>query len=117
MTKELLAQKFLDKAEFKAVRKIDYNDLNELITEYFIGPHPEGKWWSNPYECVAYEEWGNYESHEFDVEKGQLDKNDLEDIEEAKKGEWPRYNTGLLLNYLCDEGVIPECELIVKISW
>ena len=109
-----LPEKFLAASEFKAVCKINYNDLDEIITEFFCGPKPENSWWKSPYEMVAYEEWGNYESHEFAVRKEKMDETD---VEEAKRGKWNHYSTSRLLNHLCAEGIIPECELIVKVYW
>lgn len=114
MNTKTLAEKFLEKAIFKAIVEIDYNDLDLLITEHFTGhvpPMPKG---ISMYECAAYEEWGNDSYHSFDVVKKPGDD---DDIENAKKGKWSHFGTSELLNQMCYDGIIPECELIVHVSW
>lgn len=114
MNKKTIAEKFLDFATFKAVVEIDYYDLDLLITEYFTGhvpPMPKG---ISMYECACYEEWCNDSQHSFTVEKEQADE---DDIEAAKQGKWRHFSTRTLLNQMCYDEVIPECELIVSVSW
>ena len=118
MNTKTLAEKFLEKAKFKAIVEIDYDDLDKIITEHFTGktpsyayPHEEG---FEPHDIVCLNEWGNDEQHSFDVEKKP---GDAEDIENAKKCKWPTWGTGELLNQMCYDGIIPECELIVSVCW
>jgi len=116
MTTPTLPEKFLAAATFKAVCEINYNDLDKLITEFFTGmtiPNPE--WGKKCYESVAYEEWGNDEDHSFDVSKGEKIDEDL--IQKAKNGKWEHFSLNDYLNYMCDSGIIPECELIVSVCW
>ncbi len=110
MTDEELAKKFLAASEFKAVCKVNYNTIDDLINEYFGTPKQN-------YECVAYEEWGNDSDHSFDVCKGESDEFDQEDIQDAKNGKWKHYCLRTYLNHLCNQDIIPECELIVSVRW
>lgn len=114
MNTKTLAEKFLEKAIFKAIVEIDYNDLDLLITEHFTGhvpPMPKG---ISMYESVAYEKWSNDSYYSFDVEKQPAHATC---IENAKKGKWLHFGTSELLNQMCYDGIIPECELIVHVSW
>ena len=116
MNTKNLAEKFLAASQFKAICEINYNDLDELITEFFTGmtiPNPE--WSEKAYESVAYEEWGNDEQHSYTVKSAQ--KIDEELIQNAKNGKWQHFCLSDYLDYMCDAGVIPECELIIEVSW
>jgi len=109
-----LAEKFLEKATFKPIVEIDYDDLDQIITEHFTGktlPYEKG---FKPHDIVCLNEWGNDEQHSFDVAKKPAD---VEVIADAKQCNWPRWNTGELINQMCCDGVIPEWELIVTICW
>jgi len=111
-----LAEKFLENATFKPIVEIDYNDIDALITEFFTGytiPYPR-EFQGKVYECVAYEEWNNYETHSFDIEPQKINN---EDFEKAKRGKWEHFSTNDYLNHMCAEGVIPECELYISIYW
>jgi hypothetical protein len=115
MDNSKLAEKFLAASEFKAVCKIDYHALEGIINEYFLGEeYPKGH---EGFEFVAVEECGNDSDHSFNVKKNDVSEYDLETIENAKKGEFDNYSTSTILNHLCDEGIIPECELIVNVCW
>ena len=113
-----LAEKFLDKATFKPIVEIDYNDLDQIITEHFTGKSPPYaypyKKGFRPHDIVCINEWGNDEQHSFDV-KSELADADV--IADAKQCNWPEFYTGELLNKMCYDGIIPECELIVNICW
>ena len=113
-----LAEKFLDKATFKPIVEIGYDDLDQIITEHFTGKsQPYGYPYEKgfvPHDIVCLNEWGNDEQHSFDVESKLAD---AEVIADAKQCDWPQYNTGELLNQMCYDGIIPECELIVSVSW
>ena len=104
-----MAEGFLEKASFKAICEIDDNDTNRIITEFFLG----GEYDSKGYEVVPYEEWNNDSSHSFKVEKTELDEEDLNNF---KQGKWDHWRTGEILDHLCFVGIIPECELIIKVS-
>jgi hypothetical protein len=109
-----LAEKFLDKATFKPIVEIDYNDLDQIITEHFTGksiPYEKG---FKPHDIVCLNEWGNDEQHSFDIKSEPAD---VEDIADAKQCKWPQWGSGELLNQMCYDGIIPECELIVNICW
>lgn len=110
-----LAEKFLDKATFKPIVEIDYSDLDLIITEHFTGKPPPYYYDDfEPHDIVCLNEWGNDEQHSFDI-KSELADADI--IADAKQCNWPEYNTGELLNQMCHDGIIPECELIVTICW
>jgi hypothetical protein len=113
-----LAEKFLEKATFKSVVEIDYGDLDNIITEHFTGKkvpytYPYEKDFE-PHDIVCLNEWSNDSQHSFDVKKIAADE---KIIKNAKLGKWPEYNTDELLNKMCFDGIIPECELIVSIYW
>ena len=118
MNTKTLAEKFLDKATFKPIVEIDYSDLDQIITEHFTGksppyvyPYEQG---FDPHDIVCLNEWGNDEQHSFDVKSEPADADVIAD---AKQCKWPEFYTGELLNQLCHDGIIPECELIVNICW
>ena len=113
-----LAEKFLDKATFKPIVEIGYDDLDRIITEHFTGksppyvyPYEQG---FKPHDIVCLNEWGNDEQHSFDVKKEPADADVIAD---AKQCKWPAWYTGELLNQMCCDGIIPECELIVSVCW
>lgn len=96
----------------KLVLQVDYNDLNEFITQAYG--------LTQPYEVVAEEEWGNDQSHTLLVEKRELDEDELEDIVtmEATKGKRiPSYTTSTLLDDLCNKGLIEPGEYLVRVTW
>jgi hypothetical protein len=113
-----LAEKFLEAATFKPIVEIEYSDLDQIITEHFTGksppytyPYADG---FKPHDIVDFNEWGNDEQHSFNVTKEPADPKTIAD---AKRCKWPMYYTDELLNQMCCDGVIPECQLIVNICW
>lgn len=94
----------------KVVVEVDYNDIDDLITRQF--PNMDGQ-----YECVAYQEWGNYQDHSMTVD-GKVSESDLRDIHEMiDTGRWPHWRTNRILNYLCSLGVIEPAEYLISVSW
>ncbi len=92
----------------KVVIEVDYSELDELIEKQY----------GRKYECVAYEEWSNYESHSFDVQKEKLDDYDKEKIDNwnSKNGSG-MYMTTIFLNDMCNRGVIEPGEYLVNVYW
>jgi hypothetical protein len=110
MSSNILDKKFTEAGKRKVVIEIDYNDVDDVITRHF--PNMNGR-----YECVAYEEWGNYQDHSMDID-GQLDDDELEDIHEMiNTGRWPHWRTSDILNYLCKMGVIEPAEYLISVFW
>lgn len=94
----------------KVVISVDYNDVDELINSYFNSKERK-------YECVAYEEWGNSESHDFELKKEKLDAHDKKLIEKAKQGKFEHFSTRVYLQHLVNEGILPEGEYLIEIFW
>lgn len=103
-TTKTFADKFLEKATFKSIYKIRSSDLDDLINEYFNNP-------KRRYQSDAYEEWSNHSTHSFAVEKEEVDVSDGFD------GDWHYCSLCDILIHLCNEGIIPECELNVSVCW
>ena len=92
------------------VKVVDYRKVNQVISEEFPNL-------SEPYNCVAEEEWSN------DIERlmyinGELDEHELRDIQEVlQTGKVKMYRTNTLLNYLCSQGKIDKGDYLIRISW
>lgn len=86
--------------------KMDYNEVDDLINKHFF-PDKVGH-----FECIASDEWCNYESHEMDLD-GILEDYDEEDIQERKYS----YMTCTYLNKLVQMGVIPKGEYLIEVFW
>lgn len=96
--------------EEKTYKEIDYSDLDDFISNYY--GHP------NKFECVCSEEWGNYQSHTIRVEKKKLSDYDQSYIDFFKKfGKYKTYSLRAMLTDMCNNGVFPEGEYLVKIFW
>lgn len=66
------------------------------------------------YESVAYEEWGNGESHAFNVDGKDVDEDCIAALLAGK----PRhYSLGDILNYLVREQYLVAGKYLVKASW
>lgn len=66
------------------------------------------------YESVAYEEWGNGESHEFSADGKDVDE---ERIAALLAGKPKHYSLGDILNYLVREQYLVAGKYLVKVSW
>lgn len=86
---------------------VDYSAIDELIQTEFNLPK---------YECVCYEEWNNYNSHQMDID-GEMDEDDLEDIEEIKKTGKTNYRLRAMLNYLAHQGKIKKAKYLIEVYW
>lgn len=94
----------------EVVINIDYYDIDEMVTEFLRekGFHNQN-FDKHGYECVAYEEWSNYEEHSFDVVA------DTTDILEL--GDRLHYKLGDILNWMCAEGKLRAGTYLIKVFW
>jgi hypothetical protein len=103
-------EEFAKAGNRKVVVEVAYDDVDDLITRHFPNMN-------DSYECVAYEEWGNYQDHSMDID-GKLDEFDIKDIHEMMNtGKWQHWSTRQILNYLCSLGVIESAEYLISVSW
>lgn len=97
----------------------DVKNLERLITDFF---KKEVEPTLDYYEFPCFEELSNdvQKSYKlssvpkYDWEQPDMDKT-IETIKLTKK--WPMFSTWRLLAYMCQKGALPECELVVNISW
>lgn len=91
------------------VIEVDYNDLDDLIT----------KTYGKQYECVAYEEWCNDESHTISVKHAELDAHQQEQIKQWETGSSRagRFILGIFMQDMCNKGLIEAGEYLIKVSW
>lgn len=87
----------------KTIIEMDYKELDELISKEF----------GIDYECVAYEEWSNGESHEFAVEPNTLDEYNSNNLKTGKL----HYLTSGLLDELCFQGKLEAGDYLISVSW
>lgn len=92
--------------------KMDYNDIDRIINLFFTG----NEYPRDGYECVCYEEWSNYESHEISVD-GEIDEYDQGYVNAAYSGKFKHYSTQALLNHMAKEGAIPTGDYLINIFW
>ena len=98
-----------EKAVKKTVIKIEYNDLDRVITDHY----------DIPMESVAVEEWCNYMSKEIDVTdigwKYEWDKEDFGEMLENKR--WTMGAVRLCLQDLVNKGLIERGVYMIEIFW
>lgn len=93
-----------------SVTKIDYYDLDECITSFLKEKgYSEKNFNKYGYQCIAENEWCNYQSHSFTVKPKMPTSADLEDL--------GGLSTGELLDYMCAEGNVEAGEYLVEIFW
>jgi len=96
--------------EIKSVIMVEYNDLDEFLTERFDLPED--------YEFAAMEELGNDVVKSINVCKEEIGTYDQEYIDAVVKDKKPMpYGTRTLLCYLCNSGEIPEGKYMINVSW
>jgi hypothetical protein len=102
------AQRVMLKGTKKTVIEVDYHDVDQVITKEY----------GRDYECVAYEEWGNYQDHSLNIKKEPLDEFELEDLERWKSGDKKaRCSVYVFLTDLCNQGKIEEGEYLINVFW
>lgn len=98
------------KLEYEQIsyRQLDYNDL-----ENFIAQHYGIKEYSIP--CVM--ECGNDTSFTIRAQAGELDQYDNKVLEMVKAGREPPFSLSVVLQDLCNKGLVDEGSYLVKVSW
>lgn len=98
------------KIKQKTVKEICYSDLDLSITEFLKSKGYSDKNFDKyGYECIAENEWGNYQSHSFDVEPELPDEEDQRDVT------W--LGTGGILNWMCFDGILEKGEYLINVCW
>lgn len=98
------------KYEIKSSIRVDYDDLEDFLTERFDLPED--------YEFAAMEELGNDVVESINVCKEKVGTYDQAYIDSVIKDRKPKpYGTRILLCHLCNLGEIPEGEYLINVSW
>ena len=106
MNPKVVRKKFFADATRSVVISISGNELDRAITEFLRSKgHSEENFDKYGCECVAENEWGNYQEHSFDVDAIPT-KEPLGSLA-----------TGEILNLMCFEGYIEAGEYLVDCSW
>ncbi len=92
----------------KIIHKIDFDDFDEFIKKHYQ---------KNDFEFCVDQESRNDSSHSFSVSKQPIDDYDLKKLNKFKSGQHVEFISSTLLNDLCNQGIIPEGEYIVDVSW
>ena len=98
--------------------KVEYGDLERFISEVInAGMLPEVTWRGN-YQIVAYQEWGNYESHELDITKEWVEKYppgefELKDLAAGKI----MFQLETIMTLMAQKEIIPFGNYLVNVSW
>lgn len=92
--------------------EVDYNELDKQVNKFLIKQGVKWKHAGDRFECIAEEEWGNDQSHSFDVD-GKIDADDKKRI---LGGEFS-WQTGAILNWMAAEGEIPKGEYKIDVCW
>jgi len=95
------------KVEKKTVFKVDYNDLDDFISEVY----------GHRYEIVADEELSNYSSKEYHVEQEELSDYNMKSLREFTEEGRGMYNARLILVDLCNKGLIETGDYVIDIFW
>jgi len=96
------------KAPVKTMTTVDYDALDLFFTEVY----------GHPVEIVPYEEWSNYESHDFSIKKEELDEWDADNLKKfTEQGKQFMGITRLLLTDCVNRELLPEGEYLVKVFW
>lgn len=98
-----------ENAEKKTVIKIEYNDLDRVITDHY----------GIPMESVAVEEWNNYMNKEIDVTdigwKYEWDEKEFNEMLENRR--WEMGAVRLCLQDLANKGLIERGVYMIEIFW
>ena len=102
--------------------EVDYNEIDKAVTDFLRKkkilnePDPNVEWWKQKkinYECVAYEEWGNYQSHTIDIEAEMPEQYDMDRLNKGNL----HYHLRTILNWMCCENEIEAGEYLISVSW
>jgi hypothetical protein len=94
--------------------EVEYKELDEQVTKFL---NSKGIKWQyekkdQRYECVAEEEWGNDESHSFNVD-GKVDEYSKEEIIKGNLS----FQLHGILDWMAAEGVIEKGTYKIDICW
>jgi len=99
------------KIELRATKMVsyvvDYNDLETFIDNVY-GKH---------FSFTEDQESGNDSSHEFSVSKEKLDKYEQKKLEEFVNDGDYCFSTSLIMNDLCNKGLIKPGHYIIRVCW
>jgi len=94
----------------KTVHEVDYNDLDEAINLFLKSKGAK----KCDFEIVAHHELSNDVFKTFSVGQDDILKETTkQDILEGRL----HWRAGKILNWMFEDGLIPEGEYLVKISW
>ena len=94
------------KMEMVSMIKVDYDDLEDFIKEVY----------GFTYETVAEEEWNNDSNYEFRVNDNMA--GNVIPVSKIRNGYFPgSFSLGLILNMLCDDGLIPSGNYTISVCW
>lgn len=94
------------KAQVVTCVSVDYNDLERFIK----------KLTGVTYEITAYEEWGNDECHEVNVD-GEVSEYNDKSVAAFLAGKPENYSLRAILNALARDGHLPKGKYLIKVSW
>ena len=96
------------KCKTKTVIEVDYNDLDEFISEIY----------GVDYEIVSDEELNNYSMKSFDIKKESLGAYDQRCFNNWKvDSNNEQFMARTILTDLCNRELIPEGEYLIDVSW
>lgn len=96
------------KMKTKVINTVDSDDFNEFV-EFIYG---------GSFEFVAIHEADNDSSYEYTVSMKDLTGyRNLEEESKIRKGKYPTYCIGSLLNCLLEDGYIKEGDYLIDVCW
>jgi len=98
------------KINTKTVNEVDYNDVDQAITEFLKS---KGFDPGRQYDCVCEEEWQNDMKKEWKIEPRLPETYDLKRYAECKFS----YRTRSILDWMCADGLIPAGNYLIDVSW
>jgi len=103
-------KKYVLTGQEKTVIEVDVREVDTAITDFLRSKNYSDKnlyFHKYGYECIAENEWSNYQSHAFTVTpETPEDPADIEGL-----------STGEILNWMCAEGLIKQGEYLVDVFW
>jgi len=91
----------------KTTYNLEYDVVDQIISTFF----------NIDYEITAEEELFNDSIFSLSVYSNNVTSYDLNNISAIKNGKTTQYSTGIYMSYLAKEGLIPEGEYIINVSW
>lgn len=92
---------------------VEEEELNRFVTEYYK--------LKTPFSCRANEGWKNDSVHRADVEKGQMDGDDVWKVKslvgDPDTSVVQHFSVGSILRDLCDKGAIQPGHYLIEVCW